>query len=108
MTVGVPDPLVDVGRAKRRRKRLYRQAKTERLGYRLERPNDARLEIDARLSKVVKATDGEKEDDEGGAEYFEMDVGGCLLQVEGDDGTQRMMTFKSLEMSLSLQGENNK
>lgn len=109
ITVRVPDPLVDVGRAKRRRKRLYRQAKTERLGYRLERPNDARLEIDARLSKVVKATDGEKEEDvEGGAEYFEMDLGGCLLQVEGDDGTQRMLTFKSLEMSLSLQGENNK
>ena len=102
ITVRVPDPLVDVGRAKRRSKRLYRQAKTERLGYRLERPNDARLEIDARLSKVVKATDGDKEDDEGGAEYFEMDLGGCLLQVEGDDCTQRIMTFKSLEMSLSL------
>lgn len=105
IVVRVPDPLDDVGRAKRRRKRLYRQAKTERLGYRLERPNDARLEIDARLSKVVKATNGEKEDDEGGAEYFEMDLGGCLLQVEGDDGTQRIMTFKSLEVSLSLNSD---
>ena len=103
MTVRVPDPLLDVGRANRRRKRLYRQAKTERLGYRLERPNDARLEIDARLSKVVKATDEQKGEDEEGAEYFEMDLGGCLLQVEGDDGTQRMLTFKSLEASLSLQ-----
>ena len=104
------DPMQNLQRAKTRRKRWYRQAKTERLGRRVERPNDARIEIHARLSKVVKATDGEKqqeeEADEAPKEYLEMDLGGCLLEVGADDdGAQTIVTFKSLELSLALNAE---
>ena len=104
------DPMKNLQQAKTRRKRWYRQAKTERLGRRAERPNDARIEINARLSKVVKATDGEKqqeeEADEAPEEYLEMDLGGCLLEVgTGDDGAQTIVTFKSLELSLALNAE---
>ena len=104
------DLMQNLQRAKTRRKRWYRQAKTERLGRRVERPNDARIEIHARLSKVVKATDGEKqqeeEADEAPKEYLEMDLGGCLLEVGADDdGAQTIVTFKSLELSLALNAE---
>ena len=104
------DPMKNLQQAKTRRKRWYRQAKTERLDRRAERPNDARIEINARLSKVVKATDGEKqqeeEADEAPEEYLEMDLGGCLLEVgTGDDGAQTIVTFKSLELSLALNAE---
>ena len=99
------DPMKNLQRAKTRRKRSYRQAKTERLGRRVERPNDARIEINARLSKVVKATDGEEDE---APEYLEMDLGGCLLEVGADDdGAQTIVTFKSLEVSLALNAEGN-
>lgn len=94
----------DVKKARRKRKRMYRKAKAERMGGdRAEKDNGARLDVDKRLSKVVRATEGGggREEKEDGAEWFELDIGGCLVEVDGHD-KKDTMTFRSMEVSLSL------
>ena len=80
---------------------MYRKAKAERMGGgRAEKDNDARLDIEKRISKVTRAFEAGGEDGEG-REWFELDIGGCLVEIDGDK-TKDTLAFRSMEVSLSL------
>jgi len=91
----------DIRKARRKRKRVYRKAKAERMGGgRAEKDNDARLDIEKRISKVTRAFEAGGEDGEG-REWFELDIGGCLVEIDGDE-TKDTLAFRTMEISLSL------
>ena len=97
----VKDDVSDGKKARRKRKRMYRKAKAERLsGDRSEKDNDARLDIEKRISKVTRAFEDSGEGHEG-PEWFELDIGGCLVELGGED-KKDTVAFRSMEVSLSL------